>query len=257
MKIIKFKKKNSNQYRITLDNGQELDLFEDIIVNDRLIVKKEISEKELAEIIKKNSTAKMYSECLKYIGIRIRSKKELKEYLKKKDYSENQVTNTIDRLIKEGLINDENFVKAFINDKLLMTNYGPYKIKNELLKHKIDETIIDKYIDGINNEDLNIKIDKIINKYIKANKKYSKYILKNKLKEYLSNLGYPQYLFINKLENINQIDEEELIKKEVIKEYNKLSKKYSDRELLLKLKQKLYQKGFKNVDIESILENNL
>ena len=252
MKILKFKKKNKELYQLTLDNGEVLDLYEDVVVSEMLVAKKEISKEEIREIIKKNNNAEVYSKALSYILVRIRSKFEIEEYLKKKKYSEPIITSTITRLTKEGLLNDEQFVKCFINDKLLLTNYGPYKIKNELLKHKINENIIDKYINSIDKEELDEKIDKIINKYIKANKKYSNYILKNKLREYLINLGYSNNMFMDRIDYIDN-NEEDLIKKEVIKEYNKLSKKYKDKELILKIKQKLFQKGFTNINVEDLI----
>ncbi len=253
MKILKFKKKSKDLYQLTLDNGEILDLYEDVVVSEMLVAKKELSKEEIKEIVKKNSNAEAYSKALGYILIRIRSKFEIEEYLKKKKYSESLINLTIKRLIKEGLLNDEEFVKSYINDKLLLTNYGPYKIKNELLKHKINEDIIDKYIASIDEDEISDKLDKIINKYVKANKKYSNYVLKNKLREYLINLGYPSNMFIDKIDFVNN-DDEDLIKKEFIKEYNKLSKKYNDKELILKIKQKLYQKGFTNVDVESLMQ---
>ena len=253
MKILKFKKKNKDLYQLTLDNGEILDLYEDVVVSEMLVAKKELTPEEIKQIMKKNNSSEVYSKALSYIMIRIRSKYEIIEYLKKKNYPENLINSTIERLCKEGLLNDEEFVKSYINDKILLTNYGPYKIKNELLKHKIDENIIDKYINLIDSNVLDEKIDKIINKYVKANKKYSNYILKNKIKEYLNNLGYPNNLFLSKLNNINTNDEE-LIKKEIIKEYNKLSKKYKDKELIYKINQKMYQKGFSNIDIEELIQ---
>jgi len=187
----------------------------------------------------------------------MRSKKEIRDYLLKKEYDNNIIEDTILKLEKNGLLNEEQFVKAYINDKLLMTNYGPYKIKSELNKHNIDDNIIEKYIENIDNNILIEKIEKIINKYLKTNRKNSNYTLKNKIQEQLNILGYPKYLYQELIDNINIDNESEILKKEAIKEFNKLSRKYSDEELKNKLKQKLYQKGFRNINIDNILEEYL
>ena len=257
MKIVKFKKKNKDKYEILLDNGQTLDLYEDVIVHHSLIAKKEIDDETLEKIRKENNTSEIYTKCIKYISIRMRSKKEIKDYLQKKEYDNSIIEDTILKLEKNGLLNEEQFVKAYINDKLLMTNYGPYKIKSELNKHNIDDSIIDKYIDNIDNDLLIEKIEKIINKYLKTNRKNSNYTLKNKVQEQLNILGFPKYLYQEKLDNINIDNETEILKKEAIKEFNKLSRKYEGNELKIKLKQKLYQKGFRNVNIDNILEEYL
>ncbi len=257
MKIEKFKKKGKDKYELFFENGTTLELYEDVIVNNGLLIDKNIDDEKLEEIRKQNNSSEIYIKCVKYISIRMRSRNEIEEYLLKNNYERKLIDEVISKLFKMGLLNEEQFVKSFINDKLLMTNYGPYKIKNELLKHKIDESLIDKHISSIDDELLNEKVNKIINKYIKTNHKYSKYILKNKIQEQLNTLGYPKLLYQTSLEEISIDNENDILNKEVMKEYKKLSRKYEDSELKLKLKQKLYQKGFSNINIDEILNNIL
>ena len=254
MNIIKFKKKGKDKYKLELENGQIIELYEDVIIKNNLLISKNIDDNILEKIKKENNDSEAYIKCVKYISIRMRSKTEIEKYLLKNNYENNLVNNTVNRLINNGLLNDKQFVKSFINDKLLMTNYGPYKIKNELLKHKIDESLIDENIKQIDEEILLNKIEKIINKYLKTNSKYSKYILKSKIQDQLNILGYPKYLYQNFLDNINVNNEVDILKKEIEKEYKKLSKKYSGNELTLKLKQKLYQKGFRNINLDEFLD---
>lgn len=255
MKIEKFKKKGKDKYELFLENGTKLELYEDVIINNRLLLNKNIEEELLEKLRKENNNSEIYIKCVKYISVRIRSKNEIEQYLIKKGYEQHIINEVIDKLTKNGLLDERQFVKAFINDKLLMTNYGPYKIRNELLKHRIDESLIDENIYNINDEVLEERIQKIVNKYLKTNHKYSKYILKNKIQEHLNLLGYPKNIYQNIIDNINIDNENEILNKEVMKEYKKLSKKYNDDELKFKLKQKLYQKGFSNINIDEIFNN--
>lgn len=257
MKIEKFKKKGKDKYELLFDDGTSLELYEDVIINNELLINKNIDKEKLELIKKQNNSSEIYIKCVKYISIRMRSKNEIIEYLLKNNYDKKVIDEVIDKLFKFGLLNEEQFVKSFINDKLLMTNHGPYKIKNELLKHKIDENLIETHISNIDDEVLIDKIDKIINKYVKTNHKYSNYILKSKIQDQLNTLGYPKHLYQDLLENISVNNESDILNKEVVKEYKKLSKKYSENELKIKLKQKLYQKGFSNINIDEILSNIL
>ena len=60
----------------------------------------------------------------------------------------------------------------------------------------------------------------------------------------LNNEGFKKNLIQQEISKIDFADDKDLAKKEYDKLYKKLSRKYSGRELELKIKQKLYQKGF-------------
>ena len=201
MKIIKYVKQNNGNYKIYLDNLKTITINEDIILKYKLLYKKEIDDNLLKEITKDNNNYDIYNKCIKYIAIRLRSTNEIKEYMKRKNIDEEIINKTIERLTKNKLLNDEVFTKAFIKDKLNFTTMGPYRIKQELIKHKIDSDIINKYIYEIDNNLLEEKINKQINKLIKRNK--SKPNLKNKIYHNLLNLGYSNELILN---NLNKYD---------------------------------------------------
>ena len=201
MKIEKYESINNGQYKIYLSDGTILKINSDVIINNNLLYKKEIDNTLLNKILKENDNANIYNKCVKYISVRLRSKKEIIDYLKKLNID--NTADIIDKLTKNNLINDEVFTKAFIKDKINFTSYGPYKIRQELNKYNIDNEIIDKYIKDIDEEILIGKIDKQINKMIKSNRKYSGNILKSKIYNNLYNNGFDKDMIINVLNNYN------------------------------------------------------
>ena len=201
MKIIRYEKKSNGNYQVYLDNDQKIKLSEDIILKYKLLYKKDIDEYLLEEIISENNNYDIYNKCVKYIGVRLRSINEMKEYMQRKDVSPDVIAETINRLIDNKLLNDEIFTKAFIKDKLAFTTMGPYRILIELQKHKIDNNIINKYIAAIDYNLLEEKINKQITKLIKSNK--NKPNLKNKIYHNLLNLGYSNEFI---LDNLNKYD---------------------------------------------------
>lgn len=253
MNIEKFKKKNKNQYELLLDNGQKILLYEDVIIKNNLLVNKKIDSKLLEKINKDNGFESIYVKCVKKISTRLRSEEEIKNYLKENLYDEETINKVVDKLKTNKLINDDIFCKSYINDRLLLTNYGPNKIRNELKKHKINDEIINKHLGNIKKEEFENKIDKIINKYIKNNTKFSSIMLKNKIQNVLNDLGYYKEMYIDKLNNIDNKNDDDIFKKEAQKEYIKLSRKYKGKELEMKLKHKLYQKGFNLNKIDEFL----
>lgn len=201
MKIEKYKKLKDDKYRLTLDNGTIIDVYEEVIIKNNLLYKKEIDLNLLKEIENDNLYQETYNIALKYIAVRLRSINEIEIYLKKKKINDEIIDDTINRLIKNNFLNDKIFAKAFIKDKLNFTTMGKYKLIQELKKLKVEEEIINKYIEEIEEDIWYERIDKLTNKYMKSNKKYSGNILKNKIYIYLVNLGYDKDLVINYLNN--------------------------------------------------------
>ena len=201
MKILKYIKKSNGNYQVVLDNNKKLELNENVIVKYNLLYKKDIDEDLLNEIISENNKYGIYNKCIKYIGVRIRSINEIREYLKKNKIDLELSNKIIDKLVANKLLDDSMFAKAFINDKFNFTTMGPYRIKQELKKHKIDDDIIDKYIYDIDEDKIDEKINKQILKIDKTSK--NKNNLKNKVYSKLIALGYSSDQI---LRNINNYD---------------------------------------------------
>lgn len=244
MKILKYRKLKSGKYQVELDNNQKLELYEDTILNYDLLLKKEIEEEQLDGILKYNDKFDAYYCALKYLNVRARSKKEIKDYLKKKDYDENTISETISKLESQGYLNDLSFAKMFLTNKLITTSNGPLKIRRELLQHELSNEDINIVLEDYTNEIQIEKIRKQVNRIIKSNRNKGNIYLKRKLYNELNNEGFKPSLIETELNNIELDDDSDLAKKEYDKLYKKLSRKYSGQELEFKINQKLYQKGF-------------
>lgn len=202
MKIVKYTRLASGKYKVLFDNKKELILYERVIIDTNLLYKKEITNEEYNNLVSLNNYQDIYNKVIKYIGIRLRSKKEITDYLKKMDLSTEVIDDILNKLITNKYIDDERFSQAYIKDKYNFSNNGPYKIINELVKLGIDKDMAYTYtFDIITNEEE--KINKLINKYVKSDKKHDWYYLRNKIYNNLINLGYSKEIVINILNNYN------------------------------------------------------
>lgn len=253
MKINKFKKIGTNKYKIFFDN-HTLTIYEDVILKYNLLYKKEVDSDLLLQINEDNYKASIYDTALKYINIRMRSIKEMYEYLLKKGYDTDNINDTIEKLLSQNLLNDTSFCKSYINDKINLTNSGLDKIKNELLKLGIEEDIIDESFNNIDKSILNDKLKKIIDKELKINSKLPVIKLKNKIINRCINLGYT-YESINEILNNINITTNSNIKKDYDVYYKKYKSKYEGYKLETFIKSKLYQKGYSSEEINKICEN--
>lgn len=192
MKILKYVKDKKNKYNIYLDNGEVLTINENVITENELLMKKEIDRKIYDKLIYDNKIFELYEISIKYISIRLRSIKELRDYLLKKENNMHIIDCVCDKLIKKNYLDDERFAKAYIKDKLNFTMIGDYKIRKELERLGVDSNIIEDNVSNIDNELLEEKMRKIIEKDIRINKKYSGIYLKNKIYNHLLSGGYSQ-----------------------------------------------------------------
>lgn len=248
MKIDKIIKKTGSKYILELDNGDRIKTYDEVILKYGLLFHKEIDNDTLEHLIKENNYYDIYNKVLKYINTKMRSEHEIREYLKKQEYKD--IDDFVNDLKSKKLINDLLFLKAYINDKMLLTLDGPFKIKKDLLSHNIEENLINESLGVFNNEIISDRLKRIIDKKIKLNKK-PLYIFKQKMLVYLINLGYSKEDSLSVLDNY-KINEEELIKKDYDILYKKLSKKYEGSKLEYQIKNKLYQKGYSMEVINTI-----
>ena len=249
MKILKFTKLKNNKYKLLLANNDELILYDDVILKFNLLNSKDIASKDYSKIINYQNELLSYYRSIKYLSLKMRSEKEIEKYLKKLNIPEEIIIKTIKRLKKEGYLNELQYIHYYITDQLNLTLKGPLKIKKELLDLGIKEEDINKELSTINMDIWQTKALKIIAKKLKINKD-SKQIFKRKIKEYLYKEGYTdKYYQLNDLK-IN--DDDNFIKIANLI-YNKLKRKYSDEKLIFYLKQKLYNKGFSQEQINDYI----
>ncbi len=247
MKIKKYTKDKGNKYKVLIDDTNYT-LYDDVIVKYSLLLRNEISEKELKTIVEENDKLSSYYDSIKYITKKMRSKLEIKEFLRKKMVNEKVIDETIKKLEENHFLNEELFIKAYVNDQINLTNNGKNKILKGLVKLGIDNDSASSYLDDIDNEVFISKIDKYVDKKISTNKNSSMFMLKNKIMTDLINLGYDKSDIVDVL-NSKTINDDEARKREYEKIKRSLEKKYSGDVLEYKIREKLYRKGFRSNEI--------
>lgn len=253
MKITKIQKMKSGKYKIEFDKHEKITTYDEVILKNNLLFKKEIDVELSNQIEKDTKNYDGYYKALKYITTKMRSEKEMYTYLEKQSIPKKEQNKIIEKLKMNGLLNDKQFVSSFIADKVHLSNIGPNQIRRELENHNIDndvvETELEKYEDSIFEE----KLQKMMQKKVAMDHKHSKHQLQQKLMQDFINLGYDKEQISRALENMSYQDQDAL-EKEFQSLYRKLSKKYSAQQLKLQLKNKLYQKGFSLSDIQEKIE---
>ena len=257
MQILKYTKLKNNRYKIEFSNDMSVTFYDDIIIKEGLLLKKEITDEELMQLSVQNDSLSAYYSAIKYLGTKMRAKKELENYLKKAKHSEDVIEKTITRIEIEGYLKEDSYINAYINDQINLTNNGPYKIKRNLIELGFNVNDIDENLSQYDDSIWTNKVEKLITKKINAKSNDSSKKIKLKIIENLTNLGYEKQIITDFLENIKIDDNKELIAKEGEKIITKLKRnsKLSAYELKNQVLKKMLQKGFEYDEIMKFLNS--
>lgn len=253
MKILKYKKEKNNIYKVYTDKS-EYQLYDDIIIKYELLLKKEINEKEFKKIEEENNLLKAYYDALKSINTKMRSEKEIRTILQKKNYSEKEINHTISKLKENNYLKASVYIDAYIHDRLTIYLEGEDKILKDLISLGFSEQTILPFLKKVDRNLYKEKIEKYINKKVKSNKK-SSFEFKRKIMGELLNKGFNKNDIAEYLEKIEIEDNIDEIAKLINKLYKKYITKYDLYTTKNKIKAYLYSKGYTNINIDSYLTN--
>ena len=251
MKIEKYTKLKDNRYSVKIDDIN-VKLYDDVIIKYELLRKKEIDDELFEEITKYNDRLEAYYKALKYITKKLRTEKEIENYLKK-DYTIKTINETIDKLKENGYLDKELYLKSYLADQVNLGMMGPNEIKNNLIKLGFREDEVNDKLQDIKDDIWLDKIRRHVKKKINSNKSYGVNKLKEKILYNLMEMGFYKSMIEEViLESEFKVSDDVLIK-EYNKIKNKLNKKYEGYELETKILTKLVSKGFYYEDIKRVM----
>lgn len=182
---IEVQSKDKTRANIYLDGEFFAGISIELCVKHQLKKGVEVDEKFLQEIVFEDDKGKALNKAVKYIGANLKSCQQIRDYLKKKEYSSEVVDYVIDKMIEYKYLDDEAYAKAYIS--AYSSKYGKMKLIQALKSKGIKDSTIDNVF---SEEDLNMKdsIESVGAKYLK-NKEISQETL-IKLNRFLYSRGY-------------------------------------------------------------------
>ncbi len=147
-KIIDIKPQVRNPQRKTIifDDGSVFGISEDVFISHNFTIGSEINDDSFNNIVNEELKVKVYNSALRLLGYRMRSCAEMKQRLVEKKYPINIIEEVIDKLLKVGYLNDNEFANAFARDKVRSKKLGQMALRVEFIPHKIESDILEKAI---------------------------------------------------------------------------------------------------------------
>ncbi|MFZ7944741.1 recombination regulator RecX [Neobacillus sp. 19] len=252
--------KNQDRFNVFMDYGKgeeyAFSIDSDVLIKYQLKKGMELDDFSFLEIQYQDDIRKAYNLAVNYLARRMRSEKEINDYLLKKEMDEPIIKEVIHKLTAQKYINDEEFAVAYVRTQANTTDKGPGVIKMELKEKGIKESTLLQVLEEFPLNQQIEKATKIAEKFFQKNTKESSKIQKQKLENVLMRKGYSFEVIaiaVNETEVSKEADEEmDAIRFQGEKAHRKLSK-FNGYEYRQKMKQALYRKGFSIDLIERFL----
>lgn len=255
--------KKGKRYNVFIDDGLNGDKYafsvdEDILIKYHLRKDLDLDDETIRVITEQDHLHKHYNQVINYLSYRMRTEKEIHDYLVKKEVDPEQIRVIIEKLKAEKLINDEAFANMFVQSRIRTSLKGPDLIKNELRQKGVSDVMADKALHVFGYDDQYEKALKWIEKKGKQTSKQSYQKQLQQLQSTLRRNGFTQevitHIIANQKDEKDQDTEWNALIQHGEKNLRKYQKKLSGYELRMKIKGALYRQGFTATLIDRFLD---
>ena len=150
---IEQQKRNKDRVSVYIDDEFAFCIHKDILVEFNVYVGMNLEDDYIKDILKREEQKKANDYALNLLSYRARSEKEIYDKLKGKGYEDSIINATINMLQRYNFINDVEYAKMFVREKMNLSKNGSYKIKQKLYLKGINRDIIDNVMEELIDEE--------------------------------------------------------------------------------------------------------
>lgn len=178
-------------YRIAFDNGLRR--------ND------DLDEEKINNLLSQSEKLKIKDSAFRFLARRHHSFHEIFKKLLNKGYKKEDISEVLEKLKRDGFVDDLLFANAFVEEKLTKKKLGLIKVKAELMKKGVDRKIIDMSLSHVDNSIMEANAELLIEKKIKflKEKESDAKKIKQKLFSFLYSRGFDSEIITSALNKMN------------------------------------------------------
>ena len=186
----------SDKYNLVIlkISGEDFSISYDLYNDLALSKDEEISFDTYKEILADNQFNQAKNFALSKISYAQKTSFEIEKLLRGNDFDSDATSKTIEFLEEYGLIDDDMYVKSYVSDKHNISRWPKNKIRYSLKSKKIDDSLIESYLDDIPYEE---EFEKALNFAKKKARDDFSNENKQKVYRYLAGKGF-EFDIINK-----------------------------------------------------------
>jgi regulatory protein len=179
-------KKNPNRVNVHLDGEFAFGLAR--ITAAWLKVGDTLSDEKIAALQAEDMRERALQQALLFLGYRARSEKEIRQNLKKHEYSEEAIEYTLNRLRENRLANDSEFAQAWVENRNTFRPRSRRALTMELRQKGLDEETVKNAVANVDEEALAYETARKRAPRLKG-LEWSEF--RKKLSEHLARRGFP------------------------------------------------------------------
>jgi len=149
---IEVQKKRSNRVNIYLDGEFAFGLAR--ITAAWLRVGQELEEKKIEQLQAEDARERALQQALLFLGYRARSESEIRKNLQKHEIPESVIEETLQRLRRDGLANDDQFARAWVENRTAFRPRSRRLMALELRQKGLDDESTKAALEAVDDEAL-------------------------------------------------------------------------------------------------------
>ncbi|MBL1225184.1 recombination regulator RecX [Enterococcus sp. BWR-S5] len=245
--IVKITREKMQFYLIWLSSGEKLRVSEDILVKYRLLKDQEVSEELIAEIKKAGSYDVGLQLALHYLSYQLRTKKEIRDYLREKEVAQQDREKIVAQLQEMQLLDDYLYSESYVRTVMKTSDKGPSQIAQQLKQKGIEEEAVQQGLALYTENEQLLTASKAAEKGMRRYRDKSFKDALQKTKMYLIQRGFSKDIADQAMTELEFEKDEEQELEQLKKQGDRLWARHHKLEpgkRSLKIRQSLYQKGF-------------
>ncbi len=193
-------KKDPKRVNIFLDGKFAFGVSQESKIVNKLRINEYLTSDQVQKLIFNDQVERLYDKAVKFLSYRPRSEKEIRDNLlqklwksekgdeEKKNF-ESSVSEVIGKLKKLKFINDLEFSKWWVEQRVKFKKTSPRIIKSELFKKGIDKDTIESVLDSVEIDPL-LLANEAAKKKLAAYEKFDPKIFREKMGRFLASKGF-------------------------------------------------------------------
>lgn len=250
MHVVHSVKPKKRQVLVSFDDGKNLRDFlvsEELFLDFRLVKGKELTENDYQKFLTAHAKDSIYQKILHFALFKPRCTHEMIEFFERTGIPETDFKYYLHKLYTTKIVDDEAYVRSYINDAVELKLYGPRKIVYDLDNKRLKKELYQDVLSEIPKTRILENIRNLFDKKLAGTKPQSVAKAIITIKQFIINKGYDFEdvdLVIN--ENIERIQEKTSEDQALVKDVEQALRKYrqEDKNKKEKIYGYLLRKGY-------------
>ncbi len=135
-----------DKVHIFVDDKHALSVSIDVAAGDMLSVGQSCPPERLQKLRSVQELNSIYEKALNFLSYRPRSAREVEMRLRQKGYSPEQIAYAMEKLVRAGYVNDKDFARFWVTNRMTFSPRGPRLLKSELRQKGVASDVVDEII---------------------------------------------------------------------------------------------------------------